>query len=173
MTRKVNYIFIAFLSVFILGSCTTQKRCAKKYPPNIVTKDSVVIKEVPIIIHDTVFIHGKEIYKTDTVIIEKQTGLVWSNKVQADAEFCSAWSQVQNSRIILELIQKDTAIARLIEESVTVKEVYRDRTKVVKEYVVKWYHTAAMWVAIPVIALILAYLVYKAVRVWMKLNTGL
>lgn len=169
--RKLLIIGIGIFIIWcLMASCTTQKRCAKKYPPQIETKDSVVIKHIPVYIYDTVFIHGKEIYKTDTVIIEKQTGLVWSNKVQADAEFCSAWSQVQNSRLLLELTQKDTAIARLLEENITVKEVFRDRTKVVTEYEVRWYHTAAMWVAIPVILLILAYLVYRAVKLYLKIG---
>ena len=167
-------ILRCFLLIFIvvLGSCATQKRCQKRFPPQIVTKDSIVFKtveiEVPVYIH----IPGDTVTKVDTVYIDKTTGLITSNKLFSETEYAHAWAQVINSKLFMELIQKDTAIERLIRESIQVKEVYKTKTKIIKEPYVKWYHTASMWIAIPVVLLILAYLIYKAVRLYLKIQSG-
>ena len=113
-------------------------------------------------IHDTVFVKPDTVVKSDTVIYYR--GLINSRRIHAETDYASAWSQVVNSRIRLQLIQNDTAVARLLKKKIQIKEVYKTRTKVIKEWRVHWYHTAALWVAIPVILLIVAYILMKLLK---------
>jgi len=144
-------IWIAVIIVLILmigfGSCTTQKRCYKKYPPQIITKDSIIYKDRTITIYDTVFIKGDTISIYDTVVVDRLTGLINSDAITADAEYAQAIAQVINSRLFLNLVQKDTAIARMLKENITEVEVYRDRVEIVEKFTTHWYDIAARWVA--------------------------
>lgn len=162
--KTLTYIL---LLLTVATACTTQQRCAKKFPPEIITKDSLVFKEVikTVVIHDTVFIHADTVLKTDTVLIKN--GLIYSRPVFARVEFARAKAQVVNSRLLLNLFQNDSAITRRLQQNIKVveKEVYKTKTITVKQYVTKWYHTAALWIAIPVVVAFIGFLVYIVIKI--------
>jgi len=106
-----------------------------------------VYRDKIITIFDTIYIKGDTVHSADTVYIDRLTGLINSNRITQGTEFAQAWAQVVNSRLFLDLVQKDTAIARILQENIKEVEVYRDRVEVVKTYSVHWYDIAARWVA--------------------------
>jgi len=106
-----------------------------------------VYRDKIITIFDTIYIKGDTVRSADTVYIDRLTGLINSNRITQGTEFAQAWAQVVNSRLFLELVQKDTAIARILQENIKEVEVYRDRVEVVKTYSTHWYDIAARWIA--------------------------
>jgi len=159
------------LIVVLLSSCVTQKACDRKYPPQnyIISKDSTVIKDSTIYSYAEipVYIKGDTVVKHDTVIKDKQTGLINSKPVYAETEFAKATAQVVNSKLKLELIQKDSTFKiktdSLLKEVYHWKELYKSKdTTTVKEVKVvpKVYSIFGLIGLISVITLI-AYLIFK------------
>lgn len=148
------FIFFITIAVIALASCTTERKCARKYPPQIITKDSLVYipRLVPFAVHDTVWLPADTVKVTDSV--EIVNGIANSKKVISETEFALAWAQVKDSKLLLELIQKDTAITRLIKGSVqtTDKESYHTETIIEKEFINHWYDKIARWIAVFAIA---------------------
>ena len=163
-----HLITILILS-FLVQSCISPQRCARKYPPQVITKDSVVYKEVikTVTVHDTVFIKADTVSNSDTVYINQ--GLIYSRPVFAWVEFANAKAQVVDSRLMLNLYQNDTAIARILKQNIKVmeKEKYNTVTIPKKEYVVKWYHTAAVWIAIPTLIALLVFAALTVIKIIM------
>lgn len=164
-------VLVAIWVIISFSSCATEKRCYKKHPPQIEIRDSVVYKNIEIIIHDTVFIYGDTVTLSDTVYINSVTGLITSNRLMSETEYAKAWAQVIDSKLFLELIQNDTAIARMLKENIEIKEVFRTRTKIIKEPCskkhMKWYHTFALYTAIPIWIIIMILLIWFVIKkVW-------
>ncbi len=160
MIKRISFFV---LTGVILSGCVTQKRCYNKFPPQIITKDSIIYKDKLVILYDTIIIKGDTVRKSDTVVVDRLTGLINSDSVSADSEYAHAVAQVVNSKLFLNLIQKDTAIARMLKKNIREVEIYRDRTKVVTEYQVHWYHTAGLWLSgvvffLIILRIILSYL---------------
>ncbi len=165
--KKLLFIILAFA---LFSSCITERKCAEKYPTEIITKDSIVIKEIikEVIIHDTVFIAADTVHASDTVFI--RDGLLYSLPVHAYVDYANAKAQVVNSKILLELIQNDTAIARLLKENIIVeeKEVYKTETIIKKVWVVHWYDKAARWIAGIFLLAILVMVAIKIIKTYIK-----
>ena len=159
---------VLFLALLFLTSCITEKKCWKRYPPRVVVKDSIVYKVKEIIIRDTLVIYGDTVVNTDTVYLDKLTGLITSNKIYSETEYAKAYAQVVSSRLFLELIQKDTAIERLLRENVQIKEVYRTTTVELKVWEVHWYDMVARWVAGIFLLAILVLVAMKFIKAYTK-----
>jgi hypothetical protein len=105
-------IFVVILIALLLGaSCATQKRCYTKFPPKTVTviKDSLVIKDT-IIYRDRLVPYK---IKGDTVWQEKLIPVPLSLNVSPlvlENTYAIARGWVENSRLKMELIQKDQVI---------------------------------------------------------------
>ncbi len=56
-------ILTALLASALLSSCITAKKCAERYPPQLMTKDSIVVKDT------VIFKNIREIIKGDSIII--------------------------------------------------------------------------------------------------------
>ena len=162
-------IIAIVISLLFLSSCITEKKCYKRYPPKVIVKDSIVYKTKEIVIHDTVYIQGDTVISTDTVFVDKLTGLVSSNKVWSETEFAKAYAQVVDSKLFLELIQKDTAIERLLKENIEYKEVYKTKTIEVKVWEVHWYDKVARVVAGIVIFAIFVLIAIRLIKSYTKL----
>jgi hypothetical protein len=160
--------FLLFTALLFLGSCITEKKCWTKYPPNIIVKDSVVYKNIEVIIHDTLVIYGDTVISSDTVYLDKLTGLITSNKIYSETEYAKAYAQVINSKLFLELIQKDTAIERLIKENVQVKEVYVTKTVELKVWEVHWYDKVARIIAAIFLLAILVLVAINIIKAYIK-----
>lgn len=163
---KLKYIFSISISILLLASCTTERKCARKYPPQIVTKDSIIIRDVikKIIIRDTFLIKGDTVKLADNVFITN--GLVNSKQLFAKTAYANAKAQVVNSKLLLQLIQNDTAIARLLKENVIIQEkaVYKTETIIKKEFIRHWYDPYAQAIAGFYIILTLLFIALKIVK---------
>ena len=163
-------LILILIAIFLFSSCTTERKCAEKYPTEIITKDSLVIKEVikEVIIHDTVFINADTVHSSDTVFI--RNGLIYSLPVFAAVDFANATAQVRNSKILLELIQNDTAIARLLRENIIIeeKEIYKTETIIKKVWISHWYDKAARVIASIFIIAILVIIAIKIIKMYIK-----
>jgi len=109
--------------------------------------DTVFIRIVP----DTVVV-------SDTVIVEKETGLIYSDTIRAEVQFAKAHAYVFASRQFLELTQKDSLIEREIrmEEMRILFERLRiiDRTAVIERtWWQKFKDNLHLWGLIIVLAL--------------------
>lgn len=139
--NKLIKILILIVCIGSLTSCMTEKKCYTRFPQQVITKDSIVFKDrlVEVFIHDTTFIKADTVINTDTVY--HKNGLIWSDKVYNETDLAEAWAQVQDNILVLELIQKDSAIAKLLKENVIVKEkeVYKTETLIKKVWEVHWY----------------------------------
>lgn len=60
-------LIILFLSLLAFTSCITKKACDQKFPPQIITKDSIVIKDTTIYVDVPVIIPGDSIVLVDTL----------------------------------------------------------------------------------------------------------
>jgi len=164
---KKIIIFIGLLTM--LSSCVTQKACNKKYPPEVITEiaEKIIIRDsiVEKIINVPVYIKGDTINNYDTVVLNKYTGLINSKPVYAETEFSKAEAQVINSRLSLELIQKDTlfSVQAIAKEAYYWREKYREElTKTVKEvrYIPNFYHVMGI-IGVISSVLFLVWLIFK------------
>ena len=165
-------LFIFLTLILLIGtSCVTQKRCNSKFPPitNTIIKDSLVYRDSiiykPILVK--VWIPGDTVRETTTVYVNK--GIVNSFPIVAESDFARAVAQVQNSKLTLDLYQKDTTFTvredSLIKEAYYWREMYNSKevTKIVEKKVIPKFY---IWMT--VIAGIL--LVYHVTRIIIKLR---
>lgn len=125
----MKHLLALTLLALLLSSCTTQKRCARLYPPR--TDSTVIVREITQTRDTTIYVYIKPdtVTQTDTVTIVN--GLPESRPIWANVEFARAMAQVKGGQLLLQLFQKDTAILRVIEDAIkyhsTEKIVYVDR----------------------------------------------
>jgi hypothetical protein len=167
----MKYLLIISIIIFLTaGACTTERRCAIKYPQQIITKDCVIYKDVikQIIIHDTLFIIGDTVHSTDTVYV--LDGLIHSSPVFATVDFANAKAQVINSKLFLDLFQNDTAIARFLTENVIIKEkdVFKTETIIKKVWLVHWYDKVARVIAGIFILAIIVLFAINIIKAYLK-----
>ncbi len=65
--NKLKIILIVFVASVLMSSCITAKKCAERYPPQLVTKDSIVVKDTIIFKNIPVIIKGDSIIIHDSV----------------------------------------------------------------------------------------------------------
>ena len=138
----MKYILIILVSFLFFG-CVTQKRCNEKFPPQSFTKDSIVYRDKLVYKDTTIYVPilGGTVYKDTVVYIDKNTGLTNSKKIYAFTSLAEASAWVKNSKLFLNLTQKDTTIEiRLdsaIKEATYWKEKYQNNSSVVVKEVIK------------------------------------
>ena len=128
--------------------------CSPKIVEKIVKKDSIVYKEKIVYRDTTIFkyLPGDTVFKTNTVYVDRVTGLANSKKIFAFTSLAEASAWVKNSKLFLNLTQKDTTIEiRLdsaIKEATYWKEKYQNNSSVVVKEVTKspWYMKALAWI---------------------------
>lgn len=106
----------------MLASCTTQKRCNQKFPPEtkIIRTDSIINTTKTVYRDTIVYIHipGEVQYSTDTVIIKD--GIIQSPKNHLTTSFAQSWAWVERGRLYHELSQNDTLIRQDIKDAIRV-----------------------------------------------------
>lgn len=169
MKTKLLELFILTALIAIISSCTTLRKCNAKFPPQV----SVIIKD-SIITKDTIIYRDKVIpyyIKGDTVFAEKKVPItVDISPVWAQNEYATASAWVQDSKLKLQLIQKDQVIKIIIDSAFKEvshwKEMYNNKevTKILppEKYVPKIVKFFA-WVGGILLVLIIGYV---AVRIF-------
>lgn len=161
-------LIILIITLGFLSSCVTEYKCNRKYSPKIVIEKVIQYKDTIIYIHDTTFIKADTVIKTDTVIVDKLTGLITSNKLYSKTDFAEAWAQVIDSRLYLELIQNDTAIAKKIAASIETKYITETKTVEVIKYIEHWYDKPARIVSIIFILAVLILIAMRVIKSYIK-----
>jgi hypothetical protein len=146
-----------------------ERYCSKNYPPQIEIHDSIVYKTKVVTLYDTVYIKADTIKRIDTVYYDDKTGLVTSRKVYAETEYANSWAQVINSKLYLELVQNDTAIANMLEANIRYKEVFKTKTVKIKVWEVHWYDKVARFIASLFILALLVLIVIKVIKMYIKI----
>lgn len=124
--------------------------CSPKIVEKVVKKDSIVYREKLVYKDTTIYkyLPGDTVFKNTYVYIDKNTGLINSKKIYAFTSLAEASAWVSNSKLNLNLIQKDTTIEiRLdsaIKEATYWKERYQNSSSVTVKEVTKspWYMKA-------------------------------
>jgi hypothetical protein len=160
--------FIIVLAIF--AGCSPCERLARRCPPNVIVKDSIIIKETikykPRFIYDTI---PADTVKVERIVqVEKPIDI---DRISAVNKYAEAEAGVTASRLWLELRQKDQVITHMLdsaEKEITYwREQYneKDGTVVVKQrYIPKFYHVAAWYGACLTIALLLYIVVRKTIK---------
>ena len=167
--KKLLFILL----VVTLSGCVTEKKCNKKYPPEVMViyRDSI-IRERTTVYRDTtiyVYIKGEKEYSTDTVYMDG--GIIWSTKNHLFTSFADSWAWVENGRLYHELIQKDTLIGQEVKDAVRLTweraERYYNKSEVqvkTERYIPKW-----AWWCFWISVASAAFCVYKVYRLIKKM----
>lgn len=144
---------IIILSLLLLG-CVTQKRCLKKFPPQVSVVENIVYRDTIVYVN----IPGQT--STDSVFIEVEVPLnVLPFRV--NTEYCLAVAWVQNSMLKLDVtqiaIEKEIIFKDVIVEKEIIKEVVKEVNKLTR-----WQEFKG-WLG-------LAFLIFIAVYAFVKLN---
>ena len=172
---KYSLIFSIIAFSLLLFSCTTQKNCLRKFPPQIETivKDSIVykidtIREVfTVTLHDTI---QKQI-KADTVYL---TGNYKQDSSYLENEFSISVAKVQYNELIHYLEQKEQV--RLVsgewaaEIAHHYKEYYQSRseTKIIREKFTPKFVKIMAYIGGGFILLLIIWLILKIKGGWVK-----
>ena len=141
-----------YLIIVLLGLVITS--CSPKIIKEVVTKDSIIYKELISYRDTTIFryLPADTVYKETIVYVDKVTGLVNSKKLFAFTSLAEASAWVYNSKLFLNLIQKDTTIEfrldSVIKEATYWKERYQNNSTVVTKETFKspWYMKVLAWI---------------------------
>lgn len=161
---------LLIISVIFFSGCCTQKKCLRKFPPQITTeiKDSIVYKDSIVIEDTTIYktILGASIIDTFFVDVPKDIP-VPKDTARAEVEFAYALAYI-NPRwnVQLELHQKDTLltiISHLKKEVWKWEKKYRTEKRVLvqKEKYIPKIYKIAFWVLLIEFALLIGFLVKK------------
>lgn len=138
-----------FLLLPLLLSCSLQKYCSKRFPPEIIRKDSIRFVE-KVVYRDTLLymhIKGDTIY--DTLVVDT-TG---SASSILETSFARSTATFNKGKLFHELSQKDSLMSTLVERGI--KERYvesfegsRETSVIVKNELTGWQHTQiyAAWI---------------------------
>ena len=108
-------ILVILIAVLFTG-CITQKKCLRKFPPQIITEKEVITE---IIYRDTtIYVH----IPADTVYAENiifKTPDGWQTELSVlHAEYAKSSAQVVNGTLKHELLQKESELERVIANAV-------------------------------------------------------
>lgn len=123
------------LFVILVSGCATQRRCLTKFPPqtiiertdSIITRDTVIYKDI--VIRDTIL--ADTVFKEKVINVPKELTIL---PVEAENNYARAKAWIENSRLRLQLTQKEQVIQRIIEnaekqETFWREEYYKERIK--------------------------------------------
>jgi hypothetical protein len=167
--QLIGLVFVALL----MSGCVTQKRCEQKFPQQIITIDSVITKTETIYRDTTIFIELPGDTIRDTVEVTVKEGIANSRPSIHETDLAWSMAQVVNGFLRHELIQKDSTLARVIEnairESATTTEKNKIQTRIVeKNYITGW-QWFQIWLGRMLMALAAMFVGYVIIRSRLKL----
>jgi len=149
--------------LLLLASCVTQKRCLQKFPPQIVTKDSIITKDTTlyVVLRDT--IPGDSIVLHDSIPCPE---VQYHKEVKSPSGRTTARVDINKGKLIVDC--KVDSLNRVI-DSLKVKikatETYHSEVKIVEKPVIKNKTPIWAWVMLGALALyFLIPIVVKALK---------
>jgi len=150
------------LSVLLLGSCTTAKKCAAKFPPQIITVDSIVLKDTIIYRDSIIRISGESVrleadLKDTTAVIDTT---VKNGKTTLRLQLSKGKLSASCNADSLQLVIKN--LTTIIKD----KQRFKNQTEKVPYPVIeyktpKWCYRL-LWANIIVVLLLVLWFVYRA-----------
>jgi hypothetical protein len=137
----MKQLILFLIAAFTLSSCVTQRACDRKFPPQQTT---TIIRDSIVIYRDTtiyITLPREVVTLTDTVVVYIREGFPESDRSELHGTFAWTWAQVKKGRLLHELHQNDTTIARTIERAIRDARVTETIEKVVVRevnYVTGW-----------------------------------
>lgn len=157
--KKVIAIGVLLLS---LASCITQKRCLQKFPPQIVTKDSIVIKDT------TVYITLRDTIPGDSVLLHDSIpcpDVQYHKEVKSPSGRTSAKVDINKGKLTVDC--KTDSLNRVIDSLIKLKsaQTYHSEVTTVEVPVVKYKTPVWAWIMLAAIALyFLIPIIIKAIK---------
>jgi hypothetical protein len=144
-------ILLIILSVVILSSCVTEKKCNKKFPPQVIHTVQIVEKEVTVYKDTIIYV------ELPPVVIEKFVGI--KDTLILRGNFASAMAWVKGANIFGRLKEGEVPVKIKYE----IKEVIKDRVVIDKQVEIKIVkHVPLIYKIFSVIGLVgLVYLGFK------------
>ena len=160
---------VFILLILLISGCVTQKKCSQRFPPQILTKDSIVYSSDTIKIKtvDTVYIKLSRdtIFDTKYVYIDRKTGLSYTDTSRLQNDFCISIAGVMYGELFHELITKDSLIMFTYDQYhtmvTTLQERYKTETQIIKENYVTGWQWFQIWAGRIVLILIVLFAAYK------------
>ena len=138
---KLIKLLLLIITITSITSCVTEQACGRKYPPKIINKDKIIIRDslITVILHDTIFTKADTVH--DSAPVYNNHGLLNSAKLIKELQLCKGTAQVINGKLNFVLMQKKAVIDSLMKHNIKIKTktVYRTTTRVVKVYIHHWY----------------------------------
>ena len=132
---------IFILIVVLLSGCVTSRKCFDKFPPpppdtihtsSVEWRDTTIFKYLPgETVHDSIIVEK---------LVEKRIKVPYTS-IYAETEFSEATASIENSKLRLELIQRDSLLAiyvdsaiRISTDTVIIEQPYIKEVKVKSKY---------------------------------------
>ena len=142
--KKLIYI----LPLIFLSACVSQQKCYNKFPPKVIVKDSIVHRKIYVPVHDTIpFMLPPDTIR-DSVPVPCKQGKVKDVSLIKESELAKAHAYTRKGKLYLDLMQKDTIINKIIDDSIQtyVKDHYhfeQIKPQEIVKWKVRWYDRAA------------------------------
>jgi hypothetical protein len=149
----------------LLASCVTQRRCLERFPPQIVTRDSIV-ERIVTVYHDTIITVK---LPADTVWKEVDLDSLLAPLV-AENKYAKAVAEVYKNKLKLTLVQKDTEIAFKLDSARKETSYWKEKWETDKQTVtvetkyIPGVYRAAFWILLGEVLIIVLYILYKVFK---------
>ncbi len=140
--RIIKFILIALS----LGSCITQQKCAERFPPQIFTRDSIVIKDTVLVIHDTIRLSAQSVTIHDSIPCPQL------NYHESTTSKGLTETVVIRNGVLTATCHEDSLIKiiKTLKEFKT-KSDFSTKTTIQKTYVEHWYNPWSLYISIAAI----------------------
>lgn len=150
-------LLMGLIAMLLFASCVTRKKCADRYPPQIVSKDSVIERETVSYRDTTILVPGDRVHMTDTIpcpdVVYKKTVTSKTGRTKAS---------VTIDRGKLNVDCKTDSLQATIDSLKTIireKEKYATQTITIEVPVIKYKIPGWIWLLLLgcLAALVIAY----------------
>lgn len=136
-------IIIGGLILLLGSSCLTQKRCLERFPPQILTKDSIILKDTTIYIPVKIKVPGDSVHLIDTIPCPD---VEYHKEVKSPSGKSTATVDIHKS--VLSVDCKTDSLERTIDSlaaRVKVAEAYHSQVQIVEKPITKYRSPIWAW----------------------------
>ena len=155
----------ALILLLLLSSCVTQKRCLERYPPQNITKDSIIIREVTVY-RDTIITVR---LPGDTVMVEQDLDSLMAPLI-SENKYAKAIAEVYKNKLRVTLIQKESEISFKLDSAYKQTLYWKERWETDKQTIVNevrytpGIYKIALGGWIGIIFLLVLFILYKVFK---------